>query len=59
MRVQSDDKEWESHLSCNSKAIVWNLRNPLRSVLAATVHHLAGLLSMNLSYDDAHGKVRD
>jgi len=57
LRVQSDEIEWESHLSCNGKAIVWNLRNPLRSVLSATVHHMAGLLPMHLSYDDAHGKV--
>ena len=49
--------EWESHLSCNGKAIVWNLRNPLRPLLSATVHHLAGLLPMHLAYDQAHGKV--
>ena len=55
--VQSDEVEWESHLSCNGKAIVWNLRNPLRSMLSATVHHLSGLLPMHLAYDDAHGKV--
>ena len=55
--VQSDAEEWESHLSCNGKAIVWNLRNPLRAMLSATVHHLAGVLPMHLTYDDAHGKV--
>ena len=55
--VQSDEVEWESHLSCNGKAIVWNLRNPLRSMLSATAHHLSGVLPMHLAYDDAHGKV--
>ena len=55
--VQSDELEWESHLSCNGKAIVWNLRNPLRAVLSATVHHLSGVLPMHMAYDEAHAKV--
>jgi len=55
--VQSDEVEWESHLSCNGKPIVWNLRNPLRAVLAATVQHMAGVLPMHLNMDEGHNKV--
>ncbi|KAJ1478176.1 hypothetical protein T484DRAFT_1818502, partial [Baffinella frigidus] len=54
--VQSDEVEWDSHLACNGKPVVWNLRNPTRAVLAATVQHLAGVLPMHLTFDAAHSK---
>lgn len=35
--VQSNYRLWESPLSCNGRPIYWNLRNPLKAVLSATV----------------------
>jgi len=55
--VQSDEVEWDSHLACNGKPVVWNLRNPLRPLLAATVQHMAGVMPMHLNMDEGHGKV--
>jgi len=55
--VQSDEFEWESHIACNGSPIIWNLRNPLRPLLAATAQHLSGLLPMHLTFDVAHSKI--
>jgi len=55
--VQSDELEWESHIACNGGAVMWNLRNPLKSVLAATAQHLAGLLPTHIAFDEARNKV--
>jgi hypothetical protein len=51
--VQSNFPNWESRMFCNNKTIVWNLRNPLKNALAATMLSVAGLIPHHLSYNDA------
>lgn len=52
--VQSDPSSWESHLQCNGKSLLWDLRRPIKAALAATSEHLAGLLPLHLVYSQAH-----
>ncbi|GLU10466.1 hypothetical protein SLE2022_272660 [Rubroshorea leprosula] len=52
--VQSETSSWESHLQCNGKSVLWNLRRPIKAALAAVSEHLAGLLPLHLVYSQAH-----
>lgn len=52
--VQSELSSWESHLQCNGKSLLWDLRNPIKAALAATAEHLAGVLPLHLAYSQAH-----
>ncbi|KAK6941187.1 hypothetical protein RJ641_026564, partial [Dillenia turbinata] len=52
--VQSESPSWESHLQCNGKSLLWDLRRPIKAALAATSEHLAGLLPLHLVYSQAH-----
>ncbi|KAJ8642467.1 hypothetical protein MRB53_019161 [Persea americana] len=52
--VQSDPSSWESHLQCNGRSLLWDLRRPIKAALAATAEHLAGLLPLQLVYSQAH-----
>lgn len=52
--VQSESVSWESHLQCNGRSLLWDLRRPIKSALAATAEHLAGLLPLHLVYSQAH-----
>ena len=40
--------EWESHLACNEKPVVWNLRNPTKAAIASALHVLAGILPIHV-----------
>ncbi|ONK82052.1 uncharacterized protein A4U43_C01F35630 [Asparagus officinalis] len=52
--VQSDSSSWESHLQCNGRSLLWDLRNPIKAAIAVTAEHLAGLLPLHLVYSQAH-----
>lgn len=52
--VQSDSSTWESHLQCNGRSLLWNLRWPMKAAFAATSEYLAGLLPLQLVYSQAH-----
>ncbi|MQM08909.1 hypothetical protein Taro_041765 [Colocasia esculenta] len=52
--VQSDTSSWESHLQCNGRSLLWDLRRPIKAAIAATAEHLAGLLPLQLVYSQAH-----
>ncbi|MBA0736128.1 hypothetical protein Gogos_009702 [Gossypium gossypioides] len=52
--VQSESSSWESHLQCNGKSLLWDLRRPIKPALAAVSEHLAGLLPLQLVYSHAH-----
>ncbi|XP_026458171.1 uncharacterized protein LOC113358731 [Papaver somniferum] len=52
--VQSEQTSWESHLQCNGRSVLWDLRRPLKAALASTAEHLAGLLPLHLVYSQAH-----
>ncbi|KAH7674621.1 hypothetical protein IHE45_08G086100 [Dioscorea alata] len=52
--VQSETPSWESHLQCNGRSLLWDLRNPTKAAIAATAEHLAGLLPLHLVYSHAH-----
>ncbi|KAG9450142.1 hypothetical protein H6P81_010107 [Aristolochia fimbriata] len=52
--VQSKSPSWESHLQCNGRSLLWDLRRPIKAALAATVEHLAGLLPLHIVYSHAH-----
>ncbi|OVA19335.1 hypothetical protein BVC80_521g148 [Macleaya cordata] len=52
--VQSEPSSWESHLQCNGRSLLWDLRRPVKAALAATAEHLAGLLPPHLVYSQAH-----
>lgn len=52
--VQSESSSWESHLQCNGRSLLWDLRNPIKAAMAATAEHLAGLLPLHLVYSQAH-----
>ncbi|XAR50712.1 hypothetical protein NMG60_11005111 [Bertholletia excelsa] len=52
--VQSESSSWESHLQCNGKSILWDLRRPIKAALAAVAEHLAGLVPLHLVYSHAH-----
>jgi len=55
--VQSDDTHFVTHLACNGKPIVHNLRNPTRSLLVATLQHLSGVVPSHLFYNHAHQRT--
>jgi hypothetical protein len=55
--VQSTQHLWESHLSCNRKAVFWNLHDPLRAIVASTAQLLSGLLPAHLTYSRAHNRT--
>ncbi|CAN6272643.1 unnamed protein product [Urochloa humidicola] len=52
--VQSDDDSWESHLQCNGRPILWDLRKPVKAAIAATAEYISGLLPSHLVYSHAH-----
>ncbi|CAD6251036.1 unnamed protein product [Miscanthus lutarioriparius] len=52
--VQSDDGSWESHLQCNGRPILWDLRKPVKAAIAATAEYVSGLLPPHLVYSHAH-----
>nr|GEV79082.1 UTP--glucose-1-phosphate uridylyltransferase [Tanacetum cinerariifolium] len=52
--VQSDSSSWESHLQCNGKSLLWNLRRPIKAALAAVSEHISGSLPLHLVYSQAH-----
>ncbi|XP_010545474.1 PREDICTED: uncharacterized protein LOC104817833 isoform X2 [Tarenaya hassleriana] len=52
--VQSEASSWESHLQCNGKSLLWDLRSPVKAALAAVAEHLAGLLPLHLVHSQAH-----
>ncbi|KAK9002473.1 hypothetical protein V6N11_025151 [Hibiscus sabdariffa] len=53
--VQSESSSWESHLQCNGKSLLWDLRRSIKPALAAVSEHLAGLLPLQFVYSHAHG----
>ncbi|KAE8653558.1 uncharacterized protein LOC101207480 isoform X1 [Cucumis sativus] len=52
--VQSEISSWESHLQCNGKSLVWDMRKPIKAALSATAEHLSGLLPLHLAYSPSH-----
>ncbi|XVE98888.1 hypothetical protein REPUB_Repub03eG0148100 [Reevesia pubescens] len=52
--VQSESSSWESHLQCNGKSLLWDLRRPIKPALASVSEHLAGLLPLHFVYSQAH-----
>lgn len=52
--VQSEPSSLESHLQCNGRSLLWDLRRPIKAALAAVSEHLAGLLPLHLVYSQAH-----
>ncbi|KAL7600951.1 hypothetical protein Lser_V15G23561 [Lactuca serriola] len=52
--VQSESSSWESHLQCNGKSLLWDLRRPIKAAMAAVSEHIAGLLPLQLVYSQAH-----
>ncbi|XP_047090256.1 uncharacterized protein LOC124702177 [Lolium rigidum] len=52
--VQSDVDSWESHLQCNGKSILWDLRKPVKAAIAASAEYVSGLLPSHLVYSTAH-----
>nr|XP_010927142.1 uncharacterized protein LOC105049253 isoform X1 [Elaeis guineensis] len=52
--VQSETSSWESHLQCNGRSLLWDLRRPVKAAITATAEHLAGLLPLHLVYSQAH-----
>lgn len=52
--VQSEQSSWESHLQCNGRSLLLDLRRPIKAALAAVAEHLSGLLPLHLVYSQAH-----
>ncbi|RLN09843.1 uncharacterized protein C2845_PM11G04070 [Panicum miliaceum] len=52
--VQSDEDSWESHLQCNGRPILLDLRKPVKAAIAATAEYISGLLPSHLVYSHAH-----
>ncbi|XP_062114919.1 uncharacterized protein LOC133828854 [Humulus lupulus] len=52
--AQSETSTWESHLQCNGRSLLLDLRRPIKAALAATFEHLAGLIPLHLVYSQAH-----
>ncbi|XP_013722237.1 uncharacterized protein LOC106426071 isoform X2 [Brassica napus] len=52
--VQSEASAWESHLQCNGRSLLWDLRSPVKAAMASVAEHLAGLLPLHLVYSVAH-----
>eukprot|EP00850_Spirogloea_muscicola_P008409 SM000044S16056 [mRNA] locus=s44:724838:732915:- [translate_table: standard] len=55
--VLSEDAAWQSPLSCNNIPILWNLKRPMKALVAATALHLAGLVPRQLSYSHEHAST--
>lgn len=51
--AQSNFDRHPSRVQCGGRAVLWDLRNPLRHALAATATHLAGLIPPHVSYSHA------
>jgi len=47
----------ESVFACNGRPVVWNLENPLRPLLSATIAHLSGALPTHVTYSEAHRRT--
>jgi hypothetical protein len=54
--VQSNLHLWRTPLACNRKALYWNLRDPVRSILASTAQVLGGLLPSHVQHSCAHDR---
>ncbi|XP_023516259.1 uncharacterized protein LOC111780168 [Cucurbita pepo subsp. pepo] len=52
--AQSEVSSWESHLQCNGKSLIWDMRKPIKAALSATSEHLSGLLPLHLAYSPSH-----
>ncbi|KAF4353914.1 hypothetical protein G4B88_009392 [Cannabis sativa] len=52
--AQSETSTWESHLQCNGRSLLMDLRRPIKAALAAASEHLAGLIPLHLVYSQAH-----
>jgi hypothetical protein len=52
--VQSDADSWESHLQCNGRSILWDLRKPVKAAIASSAEYISGLLPSHLVYSSAH-----
>lgn len=52
--VQSEASAWESHLQCNGRSLLWDLRSPVKAAMASVAEHLAGMLPLQLVYSVAH-----
>ncbi|CAF2333637.1 BnaA10g29260D [Brassica napus] len=52
--VQSEASSWESHLQCNGRSLLWDLRSPVKAAMASVAEHLAGMLPLQLVYSVAH-----
>ncbi|XP_062115255.1 uncharacterized protein LOC133829565 [Humulus lupulus] len=52
--AQSETSTWESHLQCNGRSLLLDLRRPIKAALAAASEHVAGLIPLHLVYSQAH-----
>ncbi|XP_065881246.1 uncharacterized protein [Euphorbia lathyris] len=52
--VQSESSSWESHLQCNGRSLLWDLRRPIKAAMAVVSEHLSGLLPLHIVYSRAH-----
>lgn len=57
--VQSSRHLWESHLTCNGNPMYFNLRDPVRSIVASVAQLLGGLLPIHMKYSRAHKRVTE
>lgn len=55
--VQNTHTSWDSHISCNGKPIVMNLRRPLKAAIGAVAQHLGGVLPSHITYSLPHKKA--
>ena len=55
--VQSNQRLWESHVACNHHPVYWDLRSPLRSIVASVAQLLGGLLPAHVTYTAAHNRT--
>jgi hypothetical protein len=55
--AQSSQHLWESHLQCNHEPIYWNLRDPVRSIVASAALILGGLVPAHVTHSDAHNRT--
>ncbi|GBG67863.1 hypothetical protein CBR_g983 [Chara braunii] len=54
--VQSDEPDWASNMQCNRERMHVDLRNPLKSAVAAVAEHLTGVLPSHQTFSHSHGK---
>lgn len=57
LAVQLEDARWPTELQCTGRPLHADLTNPTKEVVAATLHHLAGVLPAHLAYSPSHGSV--